>query len=343
MLSLSGPVLSATGFPDGDVPVVLRTMTDDRSIQDNGHDALLVRGQEGLERLSRSSARRVVYVGPSTAEVQTLLSNREATVSLDARFDYLAHGDIIGLRPSAKRIRSLYRKNSRHNSFLVTERCNHYCLMCSQPPRNIDDSWLLDEIAIAISLVDKSTHEIGFTGGEPLLEWARFIDLLALSKVQLPDTEVHVLSNGRAFANANVTRAWAAVDHKRLMVGIPLYASVDTVHNYVVQADGAFEETVLGILRLKNAGQRVEVRVVLHAVTAPHIVETCRWLARNLPFVDHVALMGLENTGFALANQEELWIDPIDYKTELAIACAPHDGGSGAVYASDGCGRTVLY
>jgi hypothetical protein len=74
------------------------------------------------------------------------------------------------------------------------------------------------------------------------------------------------------------------------------------------------------ILKLKDRGQRVEVRVVLHAITAPRIVETCKWFARNLPFVDHVALMGLENTGFAIANADELWIDPIDYKESLAEA-----------------------
>jgi len=57
---------------------------------------------------------------------------------------------------------------------------------------------------------------------------------------------------------------------------------------------------------------------VLHAVTAPRIKETCSWIARNLPFIDHVALMGLENTGFALANHESLWIDPVDYARDLA-------------------------
>ena len=94
------------------------------------------------------------------------------------------------------------------------------------------------------------------------------------------------------------------------------------MHDYVVQARGAFDETVLGILKLKDSGQRIEVRVVLHALTAPRIVETCKWLARNLPFVNHVALMGLENTGFAIANENELWIDPIDYRAELAEGVA---------------------
>jgi hypothetical protein len=52
------------------------------------------------------------------------------------------------------------------------------------------------------------------------------------------------------------------------------------------------------------------------------LLETARWLARNLPFVDHVALMGLENTGFAIANDKLLWIDPIEYKDHLADAVA---------------------
>lgn len=110
------------------------------------------------------------------------------------------------------------------------------------------------------------------------------------------------------------------MQHPNLTVGIPIYAAVDSVHDYVVQANGAFDETVLGILKLKDKAQRVEVRVVLHAITAPRIVATCRWLARNLPFVDHVALMGLENTGFAIANDKMLWIDPIDYREQLAEA-----------------------
>ena len=87
-----------------------------------------------------------------------------------------------------------------------------------------------------------------------------------------------------------------------------------------MQAKGAFDETVLGILKLKDRGQRVEIRVVLHALTAPIIEETGRWIARNLPFVDHVALMGLENTGFAIANDAMLWMDPMDYRDGLAKA-----------------------
>ena len=84
------------------------------------------------------------------------------------------------------------------------------------------------------------------------------------------------------------------------MAAIPVYASVDHIHDHVVQAKGAFDETILGILKLKHRGQRVEIRVVLHALTAPIIEDTGRWIARNLPFVDHVALMGLEKRALRL-------------------------------------------
>lgn len=238
-------------------------------------------------------------------------------VRVPAAFADLGDGDVLGIHPQSGRVRVLYRRSSRHNFFLVTERCNNYCLMCSQPPRKVDDGWLIDEIAESLPLVDPATPALTFTGGEPLTEWRRFIGLLELARELLPDTAVHVLTNGRAFSSPEVANAWAAVRHPRLSAGIPIYAAVDHVHDYVVQAKGAFDQTVLGVLRLKDRGQRVEIRTVLHAITAPRLRETCSWIARNLPFVDHVALMGMENTGFAIANNDTLWIDPLDYQEQL--------------------------
>jgi His-Xaa-Ser system radical SAM maturase HxsC len=192
--------------------------------------------------------------------------------------------------------------------------------MCSQPPKDVNDSWILREIRQVLPLVDKQTRAMTFTGGEPLLDWHGFLAVLSDCRDLLSQTAIHVLSNGRAFAATEVVNGWADVRHPNLTVGIPIYAAVDNVHDYVVHAKGAFDETVLGVLKLKDKGQRVEIRVVLHAITAPRIAATAQWLARNLPFVDHVALMGLENTGFAIANDELLWIDPWDYQDQLAEA-----------------------
>jgi His-Xaa-Ser system radical SAM maturase HxsC len=278
-------------------------------------DGALVRDQEDLDAAKDRGFKTAVFLDTTLSSAED--EGFDNIVRLNSRFGHLGDGDVIGLDAVSGRLRVLYRRASKHNAFLVTERCNHYCLMCSQPPRNIDDGWILDEIAECIELIDPATETIGFTGGEPLLEWRRFITVLEAMRERLRETSVHVLTNGRAFSADEVASAWAAVGHNRLMAGIPIYSAIDAVHDYVVQARGAFDETVLGILRLKDKGQRVEVRVVLHAVTAPRLRETCNWLSRNLPFVDHVALMGLENTGFALANQNLLWIDPVDYRADL--------------------------
>jgi His-Xaa-Ser system radical SAM maturase HxsC len=238
-------------------------------------------------------------------------------VRVPATFAELGEGDVLSVHPHSGRVRLLYRRSSRHNFFLVTERCNNYCLMCSQPPKKVDDGWLIDEIADTLPLIDPATPALTFTGGEPLTEWRRFIGLLELTRDLLPETAIHVLTNGRAFSSPEVAKAWAAVCHPNLSAGIPIYSAVDHIHDYVVQAKGAFDQTVLGVLRMKDRGQRVEIRVVLHAITAPRLRETCSWIARNLPFVDHVALMGMENTGFAIANDDKLWIDPLDYQGQL--------------------------
>jgi His-Xaa-Ser system radical SAM maturase HxsC len=315
-LALSGSAIAIAARSDRRVLVRLSAPCSTAWELDE-RDAALVRGEEDLAAARAHGFKAAVFfedhpLSPGVGE------GFEVTVQLGPRFGHLGDGDVISLDPGSRRLRVLYRRASKHNAFLVTERCNHYCLMCSQPPRNVDDGWILDEIAECIELIDPATETIGFTGGEPLLEWQRFITVVAAVRDRLPETAIHVLTNGRAFAADEVASAWAAIAHKRLTAGIPLYSSVDAVHDYVVQAVSAFDETVLGILRLKDKGQRVEVRVVLHAVTAPRLRETCTWLARNLPFVDHVALMGLENTGFAIANQELLWIDPLDYQDDLA-------------------------
>ncbi len=260
----------------------------------------------------------VVSDGSIDAHVPGTFEGR--LIAVPSKYSYLGEGDVLGFDHSSRKFRTLFRRNSAHNSFLVTERCNNYCLMCSQPPKDVDDRWILSEIKESLPLVDPATRALTFTGGETLSDWEDFIDVLKECRERLPATAIQVLTNGRAFANSLIVDAWRDVGHPNLMAAIPVYASVDHIHDHVVQAKGAFDETVLGILKLKDRRQRVEIRVVLHALTAPIIEDTGRWIARNLPFVDHVALMGLENTGFAIANDAMLWMDPVDYGDGLARA-----------------------
>jgi His-Xaa-Ser system radical SAM maturase HxsC len=282
-------------------------------------DFAIVRTPAELGYAQSAGWKSIFFIGKEIEEEHHWVSGTgRQLISVSSEFGYLSDGDIVGIRHGSKRFRTLFRRNSKHNSFLVTERCNNYCLMCSQPPKDIDDHWILDEIRESLPLVDAATRSLTFTGGEPLTDWRDFVSVLAQCRDQLPQTALQVLTNGRAFSHSEIVDAWSRVKHPALIAAIPVYAAVDYVHDHVVQAKGAFDETILGILKLKDRGQRVEIRVVLHALTAPIISETCRWIGRNLPFVDHVALMGLENTGFAIANDALLWIDPMDYREGLA-------------------------
>jgi len=245
-------------------------------------------------------------------------SNPEFLLPQD--FKYLRSGDIVRVGQDADSIRVLFRRTSNHNAILLTEQCNHYCLMCSQPPKDVDDSWLLTEARELIATLPKDLPELGFTGGEPTLYGDAFIDLMKLTRDLLPTTAVHILSNGRAFKDIEFARKYASIAHHDMMVGIPIYSDDPVRHDYVVQARGAFNETIAGILNLKALHQRVEIRVVLHKQTVGRLVCLAEFIARNLLFVDHVALMGLEITGFTRANLNDLWIDQAEYKDELSQA-----------------------
>jgi His-Xaa-Ser system radical SAM maturase HxsC len=245
------------------------------------------------------------------------LPSQAKTIIIPDELGYLADGDVLRLWPKNNAIRVLYRRNSFHNHFLLTERCNHYCLMCSQPPKNIDDGWIADDVVAAIPLIDPSAQEIGFTGGEPTLLGDDFFRILRTMKSYLPRTAVHILSNGRLFSSPEFAKRYADIRHFDAMIGIPVYSDVSTIHDYVVQSAGAFDETIRGILNLKHYGQKVEIRVVVHRQTYARLPQLAEFLARNLTFVDHIALMGLEITGFTRANLESLWIDPVDYQQEM--------------------------
>jgi His-Xaa-Ser system radical SAM maturase HxsC len=233
---------------------------------------------------------------------------------------YLGEGDVVRLSAGDHSLSVLYRSRSAFNALLVTERCNHMCLMCSQPPKTANDGYLADELLAAIPLFAAESREVCLTGGEPTLLGPRFMELVRSMRNYLPRTSLHVLSNGRSFADARLAQELAAIRHPDLMMGIPLYGATSELHEYIVQSPRAFDETIRGILNLKRAGVRVEVRVVIQQANYKHLPELAEFIVRNLLFVDQVALMGLEPIGYAKANLPTIWIDPADYQPQLASA-----------------------
>ena len=231
----------------------------------------------------------------------------------------LKEGDIVVLEPDGK-VNVLWDTNSSHNSILATEDCNCSCIMCPQP-RQKDPDGLLEFNLKLIHLIDQNeTNMIGITGGEPTLLGKDLIKLISACKKRLPKAPLSLLTNGRRFCNLDFVKQLIEVGHPDLLICIPLYADNDKEHDRIVGAKGSFYETLKGIKNLALFRQKIEIRNVIHALTYRRLPRFAEFIYHNFPFVIHVALMGMETTGLALKNLKALWIDPIDYMTELKSA-----------------------
>jgi His-Xaa-Ser system radical SAM maturase HxsC len=299
-------VARASGIERTLIGRVTRTPTADPA------DAWLV-AEDGVLPCDPEGYLGVLAIGaaPSAGNIPMVSGLRQLT--------YLDDGDVVAADPNGF-VRALYRRRSKHNFILVTEQCNSLCLMCSQPPKATDDSDRLAEHLRLVDLIDPSTEELGITGGEPTLLRDGFLRLIERCREKLPSTALHVLTNGRLFYYRRFAEKLGRIAHPDLVLGIPLYSDVDTLHDHIVQAPGAWEETVLGLQHLDRYDVRVEIRVVLHALSVPRLPQLATFLARNFPFACHVALMGLEMFGLVHRNLDELWIDPADYQAELVAA-----------------------
>jgi His-Xaa-Ser system radical SAM maturase HxsC len=232
--------------------------------------------------------------------------------------DHLKSGYIIAIEAPSGFIRTVYRPDSRHNTIFATERCNSDCLMCSQPPADTDDIPALTARNIKlIDLISPAPEYLCITGGEPTLLEDNLLSIITKLRDTLPTTYVHMLTNGRRFAWQDFTTKFARIHHPNFSVGIPLYSDQAELHDYVVQARDAFDQTILGLHQLARYGIEIEIRVVLHALTVPRLERLAEYICRNLTFAHHVSFMGMEHIGYAPRNMKELWIDPVDYQDEL--------------------------
>ncbi|HYQ73329.1 MAG TPA: radical SAM protein, partial [Gammaproteobacteria bacterium] len=223
------------------------------------------------------------YLIPHGTNVPVAVNN---IIQLTEDLSHLTSGDIVRFNPTKKSLRVLYRANSDNNSFLLTERCNSFCIMCSQPPRSVDDSYIADEIIQAIPLLPRNTREIGITGGEPTLQGEKFLEIIRQCRNYLPNTSLHVLTNGRNFEHEILAKKVSDIHHFDLMLGIPLYSDLANVHDFIVQAKGAYDQAIRGILNLKKYSQQVEIRIVILKQNYKRLPNLAEFIARNLTFVD---------------------------------------------------------
>ncbi|MET4701827.1 His-Xaa-Ser system radical SAM maturase HxsC [Constrictibacter sp. MBR-5] len=228
-------------------------------------------------------------------------------------------GDVLLCVPTRKVAHRLFRRASRHNTLLLTERCDQLCLMCSQPPKHSDDDWRFPYFEQALSLCDTGTL-VGISGGEPTLYLDSLIDMLSRASEKRPDLRFHVLSNAQHFSREKIARVRALHEATNTTWGIPLYSHRPATHDEIVGKPGAFERLLENIFLLGSVGAKIELRTVITALNMLDLPHLAGFVAKTIPFIGHWAIMGMEPIGYARAQWDRLFFDHSIFSQPLTNA-----------------------
>ncbi|TPM25301.1 His-Xaa-Ser system radical SAM maturase HxsC [Mesorhizobium sp. B2-3-5] len=215
-------------------------------------------------------------------------------------------GDVLLVNPRRGTADRLIRSSSLHNTFLVTERCDQVCLMCSQPPKKHHvDLFPYFETA---ALLAPEGATIGISGGEPTLFKAQLFELLRRVLEARADLSFHILTNGQHF-DPDDCGAIRPIDRRRVVWGIPLYSCNPAVHDEIVGKAGAHGRLLENLTLMCGLGAQVELRTVLMRPNADGLPQLARFIASTLPFIRTWAIMQMENIGFGRMNWKTLFYD----------------------------------
>ena len=217
-----------------------------------------------------------------------------------------------------------FKKGSNDNVLFVTSACSNRCIMCCQPPKYCDDSeQLFQKNLSVIASAEVDTDYVCITGGEPTLIGDKLFIYMHNIWEHMPDAEIHLLTNGRKYAEVEYLTAFFKNVKGNMVLGIPLHSDNPIDHDYIASAKGSFYETMKGLHNLGLLGFNIELRVILLQHNYQRLPKIAEYISLNLPFVSQVSFMGLEITGYAEKRFQEVWIDPMFCTTELtrAVAC----------------------
>ena len=163
-------------------------------------------------------------------------------------------------------------KGSNNNIIYVTSCCTNRCVMCCQPPLEDDDSSChYTRNLILIDTADPETDYVCITGGEPTLSGELLFEYMHRIWNKMPNTTVHLLTNGRSFANASYTERFTKEANGKLVVGIPLHSDNYADHDAIAGAKGSFYETLKGLHNLGILGFTINLVKAISILDNSHI------------------------------------------------------------------------
>jgi His-Xaa-Ser system radical SAM maturase HxsC len=256
------------------------------------------------------------FKGVITGET-AIVAGTVPTVKLkDGDIGKLVDGDLVVLSPDGS-VSVVWDAKSENNSIFPTPSCDCRCIMCPQPPQRHDEDTYRIACEIVETLNPEQVKYLCVTGGEPTLLGDKFLDLMKRIKKRFNHAHIQLLTNGKGFSDFNLAREYAAIGFSNIVTCVSLHADIEELNDEIAGVKGSFNKTVQGLYNLARMRQRVEIRHVISKLNAHRLEPFAQFIYRNFPFAYHVALMGMEITGLATENHEQVWIDPSDYRFEL--------------------------
>ncbi len=170
----------------------------------------------------------------------------------------------------------------------ITYRCNNDCSHCyNARPRSFPELSTIDWMAIIDKLWEQGIPHVVFTGGEPTL------------RTDLPELVAHAEQNGQITGiNTNGRRlgdkryiqelVHAGLDH----VQITLESHDPIIHNAMVNADRAWQQTVTGLQNALESQLYVMTNTTMLRQNSPELLQTLKFLAQiGVPTVGLNALI----------------------------------------------------
>jgi len=238
---------------------------------------------------------------------------------MQVRPDESIDGDVLLCVPSRGVAQRLFRRSSRHNTLLLTERCDQICVMCSQPPKNTDDEWRFPLYEQALLLADPNMM-VGITGGEPTLYKDALLGMIERVFARRPDLRYHILSNGQHFTADDIELLSRLHESVNIVWGVPLYSHREEAHDEIVGKEGAFRKVMANLFLLGGTKARIELRTVITALNIFDLPSLAAFIAKNIPFIGDWAIMGMEPIGYARPNWQQLFFDHSLFPQPIASA-----------------------
>ena len=187
----------------------------------------------------------------------------------------------------------------------LTYRCNNACRFCyAYSPYRESQEMTTEEVKRVIDIIvdDAKVPSLSFTGGEPTLRDDLF-ELIAYGREK--GLRVNLITNGRRCASKEFVKK--LVDAGLNSAQVSIEGPNAEIHDYIVGAPGAFEQTVKGVKNLRATDIYTHCNTTICRPNKDHLEQLVDFLADELKLT-YFSMNMVIYTGTAAKLRDELQV-----------------------------------